>query len=733
MSVASRWAGWDRWQAGPSAGPMVPAGEPSPGPVVELFYDDAWHDITGLGLVRASDGIQVRRGRLNERGLSEPASCQLTLDSRDGRFSPRLPTSPLYGKIGRNTPLRVSMVRDGIKRVRFVGEVSAWPVRADISGTDITIDVEAAGPMRRLEQGDSPLNSVMYRALTRVSTVDTAPVVAYWPVEDADTAEQIASGLPGASPMVIRGTPTLATDSSFVCSDALPTMGSASFTGHVANYSSATTAWQVRFLMKIPAGGATDGQIICTVHTTGSIVRWELYYGTGGTLGLRGFDGDGTNVADTGAVAFAVDGDLSRISIEVERDGSSVDYAIVKLDVGASSGNSIAGTEASATAGRVSKVVLAQGRGLTDTVLGHLSVQSAVTSIFDLDLQLAAYSGERAWTRAGRLAGEEGVDIVRVTKGIVGNTTSLGYQPIADLLTLLQQIEASDDGYLYETRDQLALAYRVGLANYNQAAALTLSQASHQLAAQLAPIDDDRTVRNDVTVTRVGGSSARSELTSGALSTATPPDGVGRYDEAVSLSLASDTQVADQASWRLHLGTVDEPRYPAISVNLMNPAIAGDAGLVGQILEVDVGDRIVITDPPAWLPPDDISLIVLGYSEQFDQFNHMITFNCAPESPYHAGVYGTSKYDTDGSTLTSDVASDATSISITTTTGPVWTQDGAQFPFDVAVDGERMTVTAVSGSSSPQTFTVTRGVNTVSKSHPAGAAVALWSPVYYRL
>jgi hypothetical protein len=42
-------------------------------------------------------------------------------------------------------------------------------------------------------------------------------------------------------------------------------------------------------------------------------------------------------------------------------------------------------------------------------------------------------------------------------------------------------------------------------------------------------------------------------------------------------------------------------------------------------------------------------------------------------------------------------------------------------------------VTAISGSSSPQTFTVTRSVNGVVKAQSSGAAVALFQPSYVTL
>ncbi len=64
-----------------------------------------------------------------------------------------------------------------------------------------------------------------------------------------------------------------------------------------------------------------------------------------------------------------------------------------------------------------------------------------------------------------------------------------------------------------------------------------------------------------------------------------------------------------------------------------------------------------------------------------------------------------------------------TSFTVAIASGHLWTTSAAQFPFDIIVGGERMTVTAISGASSPQTFTVTRSVNGVQKSHLAGVAV----------
>jgi hypothetical protein len=126
-----------------------------------------------------------------------------------------------------------------------------------------------------------------------------------------------------------------------------------------------------------------------------------------------------------------------------------------------------------------------------------------------------------------------------------------------------------------------------------------------------------------------------------------------------------------------------------------------------------------------------------GFTETLTNFGYSITANCTPESPQHLGVYGgatgnvESRYSSDGSTLAAPAAAGDTSLSVATPSGPLWTTSGGDVPFDLRIRGERITVTAISGSSSPQTFTVTRAVNGISLNHPAGSTVGLWRPVYY--
>ena len=143
-------AGWNKRQWKPglginAPGPMNPAGQPfdtgPAGPIgltVEICFDpiyEVWTDISRYVYYR--DKIQVTRGRSDETTQPQPQSAALTLNNRDGRFSPRNAVGFWYGLIGRNTPIRISRKVNGsdIPYYRFWGEVPSWPTTTEISGT----------------------------------------------------------------------------------------------------------------------------------------------------------------------------------------------------------------------------------------------------------------------------------------------------------------------------------------------------------------------------------------------------------------------------------------------------------------------------------------------------------------------------------------------------------------------------------------------------------------------
>lgn len=616
--------------------------------------------------------------------------------------------------------------------IRFHGEVSTWPQRWDPAGADVNAPVVASGVLRRLGQGAAPLKSVMYRGLTSLAT----DVVAYWPCEDDAGATELASALPGQGPLrVIGASPELAAFDSFKASKPIPTLNATRWSGGVEDYP-VTGDMQVRCLLAVPAAGVAANMTLLRVFTTGSAARWDVIVTTAGELSLTVYDVDGAIINGPTAVSFGVDGRLLRFSLDATRiSGSTISWNMSILEVGQGSGSTFNSTfGGSYSVNQVSRLVFNPAQAAEALAVGHVSVQNVITSLFDLSAELNAYAGEKATTRIGRLCAQESVPLQIV--GDDAGTTTVGPQLPKTLLELLREAADADLGILYEPRGFLGLAYRPRGTLYAQAPVLELDYATADMAG-IEPTDDDQATRNDVTVKRVDGASARAVLETGPLSVNAPPDGVGRYDEEVTLNLATDAQAPDQASWRLYLGTVDEARYPKLGINLASSSFTADATLTADAVALDVGDKVTVANPPAWLPPDLINQLTQGMTETLGRYEWLIDVNCSPASPWDVAVYdaasgpGEARYSSDGSSLSAGATATATTISVATPSGPLW--GAVDQPFDIYVAGERMTVTAVSGASSPQTFTVTRSVNGVVKAQTSGTEVRLYKPAYYAL
>lgn len=105
-----------------------------PPPVwAELHYSGAWNIVTDDLRVTTS-AVSVTRGLTSESaGAAAPTACSCDLDSRDYKYAPRNPLSPLYGLIGRNTPFRFGYT---------VG--SPWAVLAGGLGSDALETPDAA-------------------------------------------------------------------------------------------------------------------------------------------------------------------------------------------------------------------------------------------------------------------------------------------------------------------------------------------------------------------------------------------------------------------------------------------------------------------------------------------------------------------------------------------------------------------------------------------------------------
>lgn len=772
-STAVKVASWRRTRAGRGfgltptpVGVVVDGGTGAEiGLTVELYLGEAWVDISPF--VYYKNRVKITRGRGDETAQVSPQTCTFTINNRDGRFSPRNPVGPYYGQIGRNTPVRVSRLQNGIRRYRFHGEIPSWPTTWDISGTDVYSTITAAGQLRRLSQGSAVLGSALYRAYTgpivtgsvrRDDNAGPLPLAAYWPCQDGTTATSIASGTPGNPAMTLSGQalPQFAQDNSFPCSDPLPLLSASIWTGTVPAYTGGVDNI-VNFLLAVPTAGAFDTAVVFRLLTAGPVARVDVQYlsASNGSLQMLGYGPTGTLLFSSTAIT-GVNGSPMRVQMTLFKSGSDILWILDTQAVvtNASGSGNVSALLASTAIGNVTSVVVNPDGHLDDVAVGHVAVEySYATQLVDASGPLLAWFLDypdvslvpEIPSRFERLCLEQGVPAVVIPGSAVNETysnygiTTMGTQPSDVFLNLIQQSIDTGLGLLFESRDQAALAVRTRGSLYNQSARLTLDYAQSQLSDPPVPVDDDALTRNNVTVTRINGSSATAKLTSGPLSNQAPPNGVGDYPATPQISLFDDSSLPDQAGWRMHMGTVDEPRFPSVSINLRHPQFTSSVDLMNAAITIDIGDRLVINNPPPWMPPDPISQIVQGYTETLGVFEHDVTFNCSPESPYRIAILEDTvlgRADTDDSTLSAAISSTALTFQVATTNAgsPLWTTAAGDFPFDIAMGGERITLSGISGAASPQTFTASaRSVNGVVKAQKTGTDIRLWQPMILSL
>ena len=611
---------------------------------------------------------------------------------------------------------------------RFHGESDAWPQSWSVGGPNARIALSAGGLLRRLGQVNTPAGSAMYRAYTRLTTAGSN-ITDYWPMEDLSQATQIASAT-GGIPGIISGPAAPGGSSDFACSQGIPTLSGGALTFVAQSYAPGTTSGYsgsvVRFLLTVPDSD-TAGGTICRVRVepnAAGLSYIELIYNTGGTsFTCNGVSTSGSNLWTSTFGVPATSG--VRASFEMINYGSTWNASFVWLPVGTTTG--YADTLATGLSGQppvVAEVIFNanQALALSSTAVGHLSIQDYWTSLFSMYGALNAYDQEPAGIRHQRICGEEGLAFRSM--GNLSNTVLMGPQTVETVSSLLQECADADQGIWYEPKQVLGWGYRTRASLANQIPAVTFDYNQDHLSDTLEPTVDDQVIKNDVTVTsQNGGSSARAVLNDGS---PTSVGKIGRYDTEVTANV-DNSLLASQAGWLLWLLSCGQPRFQAINCDLANSSLAS---LYYSILQLDVGDRINVANPPVWLPPGVVDQLVKGTKETISSKAFTMAWNGIPCLPWNVAmfndpVYG--RFNTDGSQLASAVTSTGTTLSVATVTSgsPLWTTAGGDFPFNIAIEGEEITVTNITGSSSPQTFTVTRSVNGVVKSHPANAAVTL--------
>lgn len=634
---------------------------------------------------------------------------------------------------------------------RQIAELSSIRPVWVAGGTDAgsTVNATAQGVSRRLRQGEQPLESALTKWIKNLDRL-YGDIITHWSFEDGEDATQIANSISNGFPLTLRHDYTLGANAgSLKAAKSVMSVAAGENVYQVGSLplipQSVGVKWQYFRLIRIKTPETSPGSTnLGAIDTNGRAATWRIVINDTNLTALA-IDDDGTTFATTNrSVNFAtLGGEWMWIFLKVTDNGANVDYEIgwtlvtgPSAGTGSSTSASFAGNTGVPKRFRNGLTAPTDGIEVSHIVFGH---NVAVLSEPPLDNYPAsvAYNGEEAAYRILRLCIEEGVYI-----SIHGDNKD-GYSPytadpvksrsgtpmgpqLADktLTQLLEEAAEADGGILTEHRTELGYHYRTRGSLYNQSARLDFDGA---LVESLEPIADDAKRNNSIALHRTNGSSY----------TISDQDSIakhGLYEDSPSISLQTDEQLADQANWRLHLGTNEDMRVPSLTVELANDS----ANLIPAWLKFSLGDVLAGQSVPGSWPNNEIRKLAEGYVETITPFTWTVEALTSHAQLWDVGTVdantptsGAYRIDTDGSTLNGTLTTTATSVSVAFT-GTRWAttaSESAHLPFDIIIGGEVMTVTAVTGTTSPQTFTVTRSVNGIVKSHLTDAAVELYKPL----
>ena len=620
---------------------------------------------------------------------------------------------------------------------RFTGELVSIETAQDLSGNDIYSMVQLADVTRRLGRDDvvnSPLSN-FFGALSSTG---------YWKCEDGTRATSLANA-------TARGKVGTIVDADFGEPSDLPaTAGSITINSTSTRIvlTAVTTAdtefacfnWGMK-MASVPGASVT----LFDLYLTGGSMSRLNFSVTATTYVIALYDNDGA-LLTSGATAWTASTPpnvWNLFRIQFDQNGADVDIDLGWYHPGDTVLTGATTITITETAGRIWQVISKGSTNNVGTQFTHFFIgQFFLDNTQSAYVQSAnAFDGEDTATRAERVGLENGI-VVRVI-GSRDFCEIMGPQPRDIPLNILYECANTERTQIYPNRNSTDLLFRTYRSLVNQyGPSLAYSVESGHPTAIPRGKDDDGTLRNTATARRADGSIGFHERTEGPNGT----DALGNVPGSIDRNTYTSERLNDHAAWDTFIGTWNEYRWFQIPVAFERAPFSGSAADVRKALNLaalDVGDMLTLTGPPGWTKPDDVLLFIQGVpNEVLGNRKWQFYWNTSPYGPYVVNDLTSSlasRYRVaagSGYVLASGIDDNDLSFTVTIPSGgKLWgttTTKPGNFPLNVVLDdGEVITISGISGTATPQTFTASaRGATGGAKSHAAGVSVEVQFPFY---
>lgn len=646
-------------------------------PMFTRLYDDvsAW--------VEGSQGINISYGRSDELSTPSPSTCSLTLDNRDGRFTPERAASPYYPEVKKGKPIIVSVRYAGVWYTRFTGYVDEWPVTwPDGSNAVSQITISCSSRRARLGRG-APLPSAI-----RAAYLATSPT-AYWPMdEDAEVVDRAGSqafrditntvtggvtetetiaafAATAPAPVVRDGTQGPTDEGSLV---KLPSYSNAALLGTFPHYvgggdvfkintSGSLTVEVVARIVEAPStspvnafatvlwlASRTQAQVLqlftlsATGHNEIGTVNLDFSHRVPSTWAL---DADAyrppLGAATPEEYAAATDGQMHHYALAMT-GGNTVKYYFdgVLKDTLTLPGGVVCGEP-------FTQIVIGAETLNTTLWVGHAAVHNRALSPSEVltHANAATAATETTGERVTRIASYMGIPSAEVAVE-ASVAPPLGAQPEKGrpASEVLDEVATSTGGVMYDSREGL-LVLQARNHRYNAPLAFTLSAVEQEIEGDLATQLDDRYLVNEVEFSRSGSDSATAPA---VVSDQASINDHGLYRTSIQIVSSSDNEVASAASNMLAKYAQPTTRISNVAVDVVN------APQRAAVLAADIGTRFGISGLPVQAPADSMYLFLEGYTEAISTTSHTLTMNTTPAPDAPGWVLGDAVLSNLGST-----------------------------------------------------------------------------------
>lgn len=596
--------------------------------------DYVWVDISDY--VDGLRPVQIGRGRQDEFSEVQPARCSLTLDNRDGRFTPANAAGAYFPNVRIRTPIRVSVEFDGVTYVRFVGSVDTWGAKwPEGAGASSVANVVATSGLPRLALGT-------FRPMGVEEFLRDDPVVFYPLTDAADAPEAVDLSRYAQPNLTTTATATLA--GSLGGTSGVPTGDQTAMVPFGTNVDAwapqmvgtsplievADTGYTLEMAIK-GTGPVTPAAEILVVQDESVVLSTSTISGDQASRVALGVDGSGylqvvarvagTNYTRTSATVVGT-GSFQHVALTVTRAGGNstprlyVDGALVYT-----------GATFPDHAVELNRLLL---DGSNAAAYGYVAVHKSVLAADRIaehaDALLTGFTEDTSGERFERLMGYAGLEFDAET----GVTSSVPLMKIDDRnpLTLLQTLNQAEGGLIFEDASG-RVAFQGRDHRSKEPLSLTLSAAAQQIGADLDVTDNDAGLLNDVTA-----ASTEAGIASFRAFDAESDYAYGPYRATATIPTTSADEVRGYAEWQVAKRAQELTRISSVSVDVGNMADFD----IPALLSVELSDRIALADLPEQAPAASLECFVESITESISFTSYTTTFALSPAELFDAWV-----------------------------------------------------------------------------------------------